>query len=664
MLISLILILIVTAGGLALTYLIERDEPMLWRVCAGTVIGQAVFGTSLFLLSFALGLSYLSIILSAAVAAAPLLLLLDPSRRKQFDHDFARAKGKLQGATARKILPFIYYFGWFVFFILFFDRAMIETAEGIFTGGSNNLGDLPFHLGIIYSFADGANFPPQNPSFAQTKFSYPFIADLIAAAFAKAGSGVREAIFVQNISWSFALLVILERFVYRLINDRLAARFAPFLLFLSGGLGFLWFFSDYAAQSKSIFQLLMDIGKDYTIGTDFRWGNSLITLFMTQRSLLMGMPLTIIVLGGLWKIFTTKKSDEAKSDHRFLAILGLLAGSLALIHLHSLFVLFVVAAFLLAMQPSKWQEWFTFAGGVITIAIPELSWSITGSATHTSEFFGFYFGWESAQSNIVFAWAKNIGIFIPLLLVGLYLYKTRNEPTEDASKAHGKKKKHVHLGAQASPEHKTILLLFYIPFAFLFVLTNVVKLAPWEWDNIKVLIYWFVGSLPFVTYVIVLVWRQKTFGKIAAAAMIFALTASGGLDVWRTVSRQHFYRVFDPDAIRIAERLRLATPPDSRFLNAPTYNSAVVLSGRLSLMRYPGHLGSHGIDYGEREKDVKEMYRGGKTATELFAKYGIDYVLVSPEERNTLTPNESYLSRYPVVAEFGQYKVYDVRNKF
>jgi hypothetical protein len=44
-------------------------------------------------------------------------------------------------------------------------------------------------------------------------------------------------------------------------------------------------------------------------------------------------------------------------------------------------------------------------------------------------------------------------------------------------------------------------------------------------------------------------------------------------------------------------------------------------------------------------------------------KYGIGYVLISPEERNTLTPNEGYFSRFPVVAEFGQYKVYDVRNR-
>ena len=153
---------------------------------------------------------------------------------------------------------------------------------------------------------------------------------------------------------------------------------------------------------------------------------------------------------------------------------------------------------------------------------------------------------------------------------------------------------------------------------------------------------------------------------IVGAVMVgafFVLAASGALDVWRTVSRQHYYRVFDPDAVKTGERLRLATPTDSLFLNAPTYNSAVVLSGRLSLIRYPGHLGSHGIDYGERERDVKQIYRGGPEAVTLLDKYGIDYVLISPEERNTLTPNEGFFARFPMVADFGQYKVYDVRDR-
>ena len=668
MLISIILILFVTAGGFALTYLLEREEPLMWRICAGSVIGQGAFGTVLFLLSFLLGLSTFSVLLAALITISPLLLLRNRDRARAFRIDREKAVGKLQSAKAAKLLPFIYYFGFFVFFILFFDRAMMIAADGIYTGGSNNLGDLPFHLGIIYSFTDGANFPPQNPSFAGAKFAYPFIADLGAAALMKLGAGVREAMLVQNVSWAFALLLILERFIYRLVNDRLAARVAPFLLFLTGGLGFISFFSDYAAHSKNILQLLMDIGKDYTISQEYRWGNSLITLFLTQRSLLLGMPLTMIVLGGLWRFFSTdtvirgkgeslKPSDLLKHYPAFL--LGLIAGMLPLIHLHSLFVLFIISFFLIVMRPAKWRDFGAFGVGVCVIAIPELIWSITGSASRVSEFFEFYGGWESAQSNIVWAWFKNAGIFIPVLLIGLYLLRRplRSHET-DHSKARQNENEEENGG-----RHVSDLLLFYIPFAFLFVLANFVKLAPWEWDNIKVLIYWFIGSLPFVSHLLARLWRQNGAGRVLSALAVFALTAAGALDVWRTVSRQHYYRVFDPDAIKIGERLRLATPPDSIVLNAPAYNSAVVLSGRLSLMRYPGHLGSHGIYYADREKDLKQIYSGGPQAMSLIEKYGIDYILISPEERNNLSPNEGYFSRFPVFAEFGQYKVYDVRNR-
>lgn len=671
MLVSIFLILIVSLGGFAITYLIEREEPLMWRVFAGTLIGQSMFATLLFAFSFVFGLTIVSVLLAAAIALSPVFLLRDRERKRAFQIDKEKAIGKLQSARAAKLLPFLYYLGFFIFFVMFFDRAMMVLPDGIYTGGSNNLGDLPFHLGIIYSFADGANFPPQNPSYAGAKFSYPFIADLGAAAFVKLGAGAREAMLVQNVLWALALLVVLERFVLRLVNDRLAARLAPFLLFLSGGLGFLWFFSDYAAQSKNIFQLLSDIGKDYTISQEFRWGNSLITLFLTQRSLLMGMPLTLIVLGGLWGIFAAEITENMEQRNELSIrsfftspfFLGLIAGMLPLIHLHSLFVLFVVTAFLLIMRPAICRDLIVFGIGVCVVAVPELLWSIIGSASRATEFFSFYFGWESSQSNIVWAWLKNAGVFIPLLLIGLYVYGRRS-PDPEISKV--SKKKHLKKEAvAAAPDGKrrANLLLFYIPFAFLFVLANVVKLAPWEWDNIKVLIYWFVGSIPFVVYLIALLCKKSGAMRILAAAAVFALTASGALDVWRTVSRQHNYRVFDPDAMKMGERLRLATPPDSIILNAPTYNSAVVLSGRLSLMRYTGHLGSHGIDYGEREKDLKQIYRGGPQAAALMEKYGIDYVLVSPEERNTLTPNEAYFSRFPVVAEFGQYKVFDVRDR-
>jgi hypothetical protein len=321
---------------------------------------------------------------------------------------------------------------------------------------------------------------------------------------------------------------------------------------------------------------------------------------------------------------------------------------LPLVHLHSLAVLFVIAGFLFFLRLERWKDWLAFGAGVCVVAVPQLIWSITGSATETTKFFAWHFGWDSGNTNVLWFWIKNTGLFFPLLALGIYLFSfpLNRKDAKDEVRKDGK---------------PLTLLLFYIPFAVLFIISNAAKLAPWEWDNIKVLIYWFVGSLPFVAFALSWLWRGGTALRIAAAACVLVLVASGALDVWRTVSGQNKIGVFDADAVRIADRIKRSTHAKAIFLNAPTYNSAIVLTGRQSLMRYPGHLSSHGIDYAAREQDVKTMYAGGPRAEELLNKYGIEYVLISPEERNTMSANQGFFGRYPVAAEAGQYKVYKVR---
>ncbi|HEX6125035.1 MAG TPA: hypothetical protein VFZ23_06635 [Pyrinomonadaceae bacterium] len=676
MLISLLLVAIAAAGGFAITYLIDDDAPFMWRLAAGNVIGSAVFGSIGFVVALLFGLNPGVVLVALAAASLPLLLFYRKEERNRVWQDWSRAKSRLQGGSTRKFGRFAYYAAFGFLFFFFFDRAMLETAAGIFTGGSQNLGDLPFHLGAIFSFTDANNFPPENPSFAGARFSYPFVADLLSAYAVKLGAGVRDAMFVQNVTWALSLVIVLERFVFLLTNNRLAARIAPVLLILSGGLGFVWFLGDYWAQAKGFFNFISALPNDYTISDNFRWGNSMVVLFMTQRSLLLGMPLTLIVLGYLWKVFAAEATEApgktlSRPPHTRIpvsaVITGILAGLLPLIHLHSLAVLFVVGAFLLVLKPERWLTWIAFAAGVGIIAVPELLWSMSGSASETTKFFAWHFGWDKGEKNFFWFWFVNTGLVIPILLAGLYLAGFAQSPK--AVKKHDtRKKKKPAVSEKAQSDHSPLtvhrseLLRFYLPFAFLFLVSNAAKLAPWEWDNIKVLIYWFVGSLPFIALVIAWLWQRKeTWLKVAAVVCLIILTASGSLDVWRTISGQINYKVFDRDAVEIADQVKLRTPTDAVFLNAPTYNTAAVLTGRQSVMRYPGHLNSHGIDYGTRETDVKQIYQGGATAAALLEKYGIGYVLVSPEERNLGGLNEQFFSRYPITAEVGQYRVYKVK---
>jgi len=148
---------------------------------------------------------------------------------------------------------------------------------------------------------------------------------------------------------------------------------------------------------------------------------------------------------------------------------------------------------------------------------------------------------------------------------------------------------------------------------------------------------------------------------VCAGICFAAMIATGSLDVWRTASGQIKTKVFDKDGVQIAAQIKKVTAADALLLNAPTYNSAVVLTGRQSLMRFPGHLWSHGIDYTSREDDVKRMYSGAPDADALFQKYGVDYVLISPIETGSLKVNQEFFNKFPVVASSGQSRVYKIR---
>jgi hypothetical protein len=697
MVISLPLLFLIALSGLALTYLVARDESFTWRLCAGSIVGSTLFGAVVFAVCYVAGVfTPATLLFSLLISLLPLLLLWKrPDIQKRFLHDWAKAKGKTQGWNAKKFLTLSYYVFFGIVFFYFFAQACYyipdggKVAAGITTGGYQNLGDLSFHLGGIFAFSEGPVFPPANPSWASGKFSYPFMADMLAAVFVKLGADFKEVILVQNVSWAFALLVIIQQFTRKITNSKIAGYIAPAILFFSGGLGFIWFFSDISQAAKGAMDFIWNLPKDYTIRNEadalFRWGNPMTVLFITQRGILFGMPLTILIMSYCWKIFSTDETEANDTtfgnfftrEHFPVApfLVGLAAGTLPLVHLHSLVTLFMLVGILLILRPAKWSAWIAFGIGTSLIAVPQLIWLTTGTATETSKFFGWFFGWDKRDNEFLWFWFKNTGLTIPAALFGLYLlwknWKASSPPTDaDHQEAPvGKSKKHKAADQAATPPNGLTVLYFYIPFAFMFLLCNVAKLAPWEWDNIKVLIYWFVGSIPLIAYSIAWLWEQRAaLWKGVAVACLIVLTLSGAIDVFRVASGQLKLGVFSSDSMKLAEQIKQKTPRGAMFLNGAVYNSTVVLSGRQSLMRYPGHLSSYGINYGERENDVKKIYQGLPEADSLLQKYNIEYVVITPEEEyylsqnGNLKPNLEYFKKFPVIAESGKYKAYKVKN--
>jgi hypothetical protein len=113
--------------------------------------------------------------------------------------------------------------------------------------------------------------------------------------------------------------------------------------------------------------------------------------------------------------------------------------------------------------------------------------------------------------------------------------------------------------------------------------------------------------------------------------------------------------------MRFAELVKEQTPPRALIVHAPVHNTPVFLTGRRSLMGYPGHIWTHGLEFMRREGEVKRMYLGAPDANQLINDFGIDYAVIGPHERMVAPVNEAFFSRFQKVGEVGEYKLYKIR---
>lgn len=314
---------------------------------------------------------------------------------------------------------------------------------------------------------------------------------------------------------------------------------------------------------------------------------------------------------------------------------GVVAGLLPLVHAHSFIAVMGMGGCLALINWRRWRDWIAFFVIAGVIAVPQLLWSTHNSAVHTSNFIGIEFGWGHGKDNILWFWLKNTGLFIPLLITALiwkqedYLVSRR-------------------------------LLFFYLPFALCFIVPNIVRMAPWIWDNVKILFYWWIASAPLVALLLARLWQGKFWSRVLAAACFVMLTLAGALDVYALAVGRSDFGEFDKDGVTFAEEIKQQTAPRAMILHAPIHNTPIFLTGRRSLMGYPGHIWTHGIAYGEREAEIKRIYTGAPDAEYLLAKYSVDYVAVGPTEHAALKVNEAFFERYRKVIDVGGYSLYKV----
>jgi hypothetical protein len=331
-------------------------------------------------------------------------------------------------------------------------------------------------------------------------------------------------------------------------------------------------------------------------------------------------------------------------------------------------VVLVVAATVLAVAPwfllprPERNLWYAFFLAALAIALPQIWWSTHNSAVNSSSFFAFEFGWDSANEtyfgwkiaaggflqtmprlhlilertpDVAWFWLKNTGLFIPLIVAAILWGGTKRLISRR-------------------------LLIFYLPFTLCFIVPNLVKTAPWVWDNIKILFYWWLASAPIVAILLARLWHQRGLRRILAVVLFVCVTLAGGVDVATIVLRDAKYQIFDRAGIEFAEIVKRETEPRARIIHAPVHNHPIFLTGRRSLMGYPGHIWTHGLEYREREAEINRIYSGASDAGDLLGKYGIKFAVVGPHERNLGTVNDQFFSRFTQVGESGGYRLYKV----
>jgi hypothetical protein len=369
-----------------------------------------------------------------------------------------------------------------------------------------------------------------------------------------------------------------------------------------------------------------------------------------QRSLLLGVTLSIIVWTLWWRVIgdeadhpsadTPPKrhawSKPLQSNHMIAA--GAIAGLLPLAHTYSFMVMIGMGA-CLALLFRQLLAWTTFFVVALMVAAPQLLFLFHNSALHAANFWGWHWGLYLSGNNFLWFWILNTGLSIPLLAIAA-LWRGR------------------------TPTIPHPLLRFYLPFTLCFIVPNLIRLAPWRWDNLKVMVYWYIASAPLIAMLFARLWRGNNLIRLAAPALFSSLILAGSLDVWRVVSNVSENKVYDQEGMAFAEMIVKSTPPHALILHVPNYNHVVFLTGRRSLLG--GHLFSHGINYASRTADIQRIFAGAADADALIQRYKIEYIVIEPLEPATLpfdkqlfAINEPFFEQYPLIAQLGKYRLYE-----
>lgn len=467
-----------------------------------------------------------------------------------------------------------------ILFIVFALAAARAFLWVIYPKGGNieilsphNLGDMALHLNLIHRFANGGAFWPENPFLAGAIFPYHPGMDLWNALLRIAGVPVYEGLRWAGLLGSAAAAAALWHW---------GRGFAVAAFLFAGGLG--------------AFTLLQTGVLDGTLD-HVEWKNAFLAMFVTQRGLLYSLPAGLVLMT-VWR--AQLRGEENGPRLPVLAQVALYA-SMPFFNAPAFLFLSILLA---ACAAASWRQpafrLFVITGLVSLIPATWLVHLVTAGFTAPAAL-RFAPGWMQEDHGLWF-WLWNFGLFLPLAIAGAIVIFRRG-------------------GADRATRVFYGTGLFTLAFCFLFLL------APWAWDNTKLILWGYLALLPFLWTNLLARWPSWA----RAAACIF-LFASGALSLLGGLDARHGYKFADRADLADAQVMLRTIPVNARVATAPSYEHPVLILGQPVVMGHDGHLFSQGLDYSPVQRELDTLMSGAPGWRDAARRLQVHYLFWGQRE--------------------------------
>lgn len=450
-----------------------------------------------------------------------------------------------------------------------FGWLVYERDGALLTLLPYNYGDLPLHWTYVQSLARGAAFWPGDPILSGQRLQYPFGVDLLTAVFVQFGASLPVLLRLFGLAGAALAALALRRWGGALAVGG--------FLFAGGLAGFqiLWTrrLADYQA--------------------DLAWKNLYLALFVPQRGFLLALPAGLLLL---WSWHRRLLRGETGLPSW---VEGLVWGALPLVHLHTFAIVSLLCA-IWALGRRRVKSALPSLGWAAAPAVWSV-WQVTDGFRATS-LVGWKPGWVIGAQNPLAFLVVEFGLFLPLAVAALVLAWRRRRREE---------------------------MLVVGPALFVLALLFFVRVAPWDWDNTKVLLWCYVVALPPIGSLVLtrlaIPWRAAVVVGLLFSGAVSVLAASVG-----QASRLEVLNVAEYGAVcRALEDVGV----DERVATAPTFNHPAALCGQPLVAGYAGHLWSHGLDASRVQRDLNRLLLGDPGWRQEARGLGASLLFWGPREQ-------------------------------